>query len=88
MASLDYKSCLRKSLQLILEDLKKKNYKSDQLSWNVLKQIQKILGNLNGTDQKQSYNIPPVKNKVYEWTKEANLKCYIFPRTVCHLFSV
>jgi len=24
----------------------------------------------------QSYNIATVKNKLYEWTKEANLKCY------------
>ena len=33
-------------------------------------------------------NIPPVKNKFYEWTKEATLKCYIVPRTACRLFSV
>ena len=53
---------------------------------NVLWQIKKLLGNLNGTDQKQSYNIPPVKNKFYEWTKEANLKCYIVPHMACQCF--
>ena len=54
------KECLKR---FIFEDFQKRL--SDQLSQNVLQQIQKILRNLNWTDQKQSYNIPPVKNKYF-----------------------